>query len=321
MKLRKLLQSSLSVAIIGVATALPLQAWSGDWEPSAPIRLEVGFGPGGSADTVARLIAKQIENEQGWKLVVENKPGGGGTVMAGGLVRKPGDGLTFGLAVSESLIYNLATRQGSHYGLEDFAYLGTAGVAPISWIAKSDAPYTDIESLIDYANSNDGATVAVQSKGSELLVRAIAKLSGAPLRPVPAQGGSTVLQHILGGHVDSGFDGGAHIKYVEDGELKVLAPATRARHPVASDQLTLIEQGYEFGYEEPHFVFIAPKELPADAQSALATALDSAITSPEVIDVLKNSMHIEANNLGVEQTALMMTRSLRGAEQLIKAAE
>lgn len=305
--------------ILSALTTAP--AHSDNWDPDGPIILEVGFSAGGSADTVARLIAQEIENAQGWKVVVDNKPGGGGTVMTGGLVRKPADGKTMGLAVSEALIYNLATRQETHYSLDDMSFLGTAGVPPISWVASPDAPFNDIQSFVEYAEKSGGATVAVPSKGTELLVRSIAKQSGAPIRPLPAQGGSAVLQQVMGNHVDAGFDGGAHVSYVKNGDLKVIAPATRERHPVASDILTFIEQGYDLGYEEPHFVFIAPKGISSDIRETLASALDEAIMSDAVLEMLEQRMSISVNNLGPEETEAMMARALQGAQELIDSVE
>lgn len=305
-------------ALAVVALVTTPMAWSADWKPSGPITLEVGFGAGGSADTIARVVAKEVEDQQGWRIIIDNKPGGGGAVMAGSLIRKPADGQRIGLAISEAMIFNLATRPDNPYSLEDLDFLGTAGIAPISLIAKPDAPFDDIQGLVAYAKANGGATVAVPSKGTELLIRHIAKQSGAAIRPVPASGGSVVLQQTLGGHVTAGFDGGAHVKYVQDGELKVIAAATQVRHPEAKDQPTVSEQGFDAGYQEPSFVFFAPKGLSPESKQTLAAAIDKAVSSQKVSQALSQRMQIVPRNLGADGTEAMMKKALDGAKNLVQ---
>lgn len=315
MKLRVV--RSIFAALAFTATAI---AGASEWQPSGPIRLEVGFAPGGSADTVARIIAQQIEKQQGWTVVVDNKPGGGGAVMASSLVNRPADGQTIGLAVAEALVTALASRSNSPFGVEDFDYLGTAAVAPLAMVAKGDAPFDDVASFLEYAKQKGSAVVAVPSRGHVLILRNIAKEAGAPVRALPTKGGAEALQNVLGGHVDAAFDGGAHVAYLSEGELKVIASITRTRHPVAKDQETLVEQGYNY-FMEPYFFFAAPKGLPDNVKTSLAEAVAGAVDSEAVKEILHNRMNIPPVNLGPNGTAEMMTQMYESMSELVKSSQ
>ncbi|MGE3644629.1 MAG: Bug family tripartite tricarboxylate transporter substrate binding protein [Beijerinckiaceae bacterium] len=305
-------------AIVMALSALQ-PAVAAEWKPSGPITLNIGFGPGGSTDTMGRLIAQYLEQSKGWTVVPRNRPGGGGAVMAASLIRDKPDGLSLGMAVSESIILNVATRKNTPYTVASFDYLGTVTVGHLTMLAKKDAPYNNIAELVAFASKNNGATVSANGKASELIVRAIAKRTKISLRPVPAKGGAEGIKNILGGHTNAGFDGGAHMKYLASGDMKVIATANSKRHPVAKDQPTLTEQGYKFAVE-PWWFIAAPKGLPADAKATLAKAIDEAVKSPKVKELVEKRFQLEVTNLGPDGTAKMMTEGLEGLKNLIAAS-
>ncbi|MEE4601774.1 MAG: tripartite tricarboxylate transporter substrate-binding protein, partial [Desulfobacteraceae bacterium] len=95
MKIRSLL---FSIAVLGMILS-PAMGLSEDWAPKGSIKLQIGFGAGGSTDTLGRIVAAKVEENTGWNVVVENKPGGGGVAMLSGLMNAKPDGSTLGLAV------------------------------------------------------------------------------------------------------------------------------------------------------------------------------------------------------------------------------
>ncbi|MCC2096903.1 MAG: tripartite tricarboxylate transporter substrate binding protein [Hyphomicrobiales bacterium] len=312
---RKLIAlSAIATAAVAIQTAN-----AAEWKPSGPITLNIGFGPGGSTDTMGRLIAQYLEKSKGWTVVPRNRPGGGGAVMAAGLIREKPDGLSLGMAVSESIILNIATRKNTPYKINSFDYLGTVTVGHLTIVAKKDAPFNNIAELVAFAKKNkNGATLGVNGKSAELIVRAIAKRNKVSLRPVPAKGGAEALKQILGGHTNAGFDGGRHMRYLKSGEVKVIATTNTARHPIAKDQPTLTEQGYEFSVQ-PWWFIAAPKGLPANVKSTLSAAIAEAIKSPKVKELVEKRFQLSLTNLGPEGTEKMMNEGLSHLEGLLKA--
>lgn len=314
----------IRTALVGICASLALiaapAAHAADWKPTKPITVTIGFGPGGSTDTMGRLIAKHIEESKGWTLVVKNRGGGSGSVMLAALKRQKPDGYNLGMAVSVGVQTAIASRKSITFGIDDFDYLGTVTTGHLVLIAKGDAPYDDVNGLIAFAKKNGGATIAANGTTADLFARYIANVSGANIRPVPTKGGAESLKQVLGGHVSAGFDGGPHMQYLESGAVKVLGTMSEERHPIVKDKPTIKEQGFKYSVAPTWFI-CAPKGLPADVTATLAQAFDEAVRSEEVRRLVKASYHLEVNNRGPEGTTKLMTRSLGELKGLIEAAK
>lgn len=297
----------LATLAVGLLAALSLSVPAlADWKPSGPVRLEIGFGPGGETDTLGRAIAAEMEKQTGWDVIAENKPGGGGVAMFTGVAAAKPDGRTIGMGVSMPVLINLVLRGDKlPFKLDSFDYLATVTRAQVAIVAKADAPFDDIAGLVAHAKANGGAPVAFDAKPQELILRAINKRDDAGIRPVSAKSSAEMIQNVLGGHVVASFAAGAHIEYLKSGTLKVLASANDGRHSYAPDTRTLREQGYDLAVD-PWFYFAAPAGLPADARAALAKALDGAIGSEAVRTLVANAMRSDTSNLGPDGTAKMM---------------
>lgn len=294
----------------GVIMASTGAALAQSWEPSGPITLEIGFAAGGETDTIGRAIAASMEESTGWDVVAQNKPGGGGIAMFTELAANKADGLTIGMGVSMPVLINLVLRGDQlPFNLESFDYLATVARAQLAIVAPADAPYDDVKELIAYSKSGDGAVIAFDAKPQELLIKTINKADGANLRLLSTKGSAESIQNILGGHVDAAFTAGAHIPYLESGDMKMLASANATRHSYAPDTPTLIEQGWDI-YTDPYFYIAAPAGLPEEAKSALADALNKAISSDTVKGVIVNALKTEPSNLGPGGTSRMLTDGL-----------
>jgi len=298
---------ALSAAMIGNAAA---------WEPDGPLKLQIGFGAGGETDTIGRVIARALEDQTGWNVVAENKPGGGGIAMFTGIAKMPADGSVIGMGVNMPVMINLLLRGDKlPFDLQSFDYLATVARAPLAIIARSDAPYDNVNEFVEWSKENGGAAVAFDAKPQELMLKAVDKQEGAGFKLVSTKSSAEMMQYLLGGQVAASFSAGTHISYLEKGDVKMLASANSERHDYAPDTPTLLEQGYEV-YSDPWFYFAAPAGLPAEAKAALADALDRALKADDVEEIVSNTLSAKPRNLGPEGTEEMFVEGMDGVKVL-----
>ena len=308
---------SLRILISGLFISLFLNANAfAEWSPSGPINLQIGFGAGGSTDVLGRVVAKEIEEQTGWKVIVENKPGGGGIAMFTGIAVSKPDGRTIGLGVSMPVLINLVMRGDKlPFNLDSFDYIATVARAQLAIVAKGDAPFNDISGLVEFSKKNDGAIIGFDAKPQELLMKFIQGKSGAEFKMVSTESGAEILQNLLGGHIDAGFNAGPHIPYLETGELKMLASGNEGRHSYAPDTKTVVEQGYKI-FVDPYWYLAAPAGLPSDAKEALNKAFNNAIQSENVRNVINNTIRTDPSNLGPEGTKEMLVGGMSNVASL-----
>jgi tripartite-type tricarboxylate transporter receptor subunit TctC len=296
-------------------------AASAEWAPDGPITLQVGFGSGGSTDTLGRAIAAAMEENTGWDVVVENKPGGGGVAMFSSLVRAKPDGLKLGMGVTIPTLLNLAERGDTlPFQADSFDYLATVVLAPLAVVAPADAPYDTFDELVAHSKANGGSLVGFDAGPQRMIMLAVNNQTDAGFEMVSNQSGAEIMKGLLGGQLDAGFGAGAHIQYVESGDLKMLAVATQTRQGYSPDTTSLIEQGYDYS-SEPYFYIAAPKGLDAETNEALAKALDDAINSASLQELIGNLMQTTPNNLGPDGTEEKLVSGLDDVIKLINAAK
>ncbi|MCF4099283.1 tripartite tricarboxylate transporter substrate binding protein [Maritalea mediterranea] len=303
---------------VACATLLSMAApaMADEWAPDGPIELQIGFGAGGETDTLGRVIASTIEEQTGWSVVPQNKPGGGGIAMFTGLMNQDADGSVIGMGVSMPVLINLTLRGDQlPFDLDSFDYLGTVTRAQLAIIAQADAPFDDIASLVEYSKEQGGVPVAFDAKPQELMLMALNEQTGAGFKLVSTKSSAEMVQFVLGGQVDAAFNAGTHIQYLQKGDVKMLASANADRHSYAPDVPTLQEQGYDL-YTDPYFYFAAPQGLDDHAKAGLAKALDDAIKSDNVQNVVRNAMQNSTNNLGPDGTKKMMEDGLKSVGDL-----
>ena len=312
----------LSMVALACVMALPSLSHGQEWTPKDSITLEIGFGAGGSTDIMGRLVAAKIEENTGWNIVVENKPGGGGIAMFSSLMREKADGQTLGLGVSMPIFLNLASRGDKiPFNIDSFDYLATIMRGEIGMVAKADAPYNNLEELIAYGKKQKGGVaVAFDAKPQQLVLEPVAKNAGVKFRFVKHKSGAEQVQSLLGGHVDIACTAGEHVKYIESGDLKMIASMSKDRQACSPESKTLIENGFKL-YLEPYFYIAAPKGLPENVKVALAKVFDEAINSDSVKKALLNSMHANAHNLGPKGTYTMMSQGAVDIKALVQAAK
>tara|TARA_B100000795_G_scaffold209419_1_gene162981 strand:- start:2794 stop:3744 length:951 start_codon:yes stop_codon:yes gene_type:complete len=311
-KMKKL----LGTLCLTAAIASSFVANAADWKPNGTLRLQIGFGAGGSTDTMGRILAKVMKEQTGWNIIAENKTGGGGIAMFTGIATMPAKGNVIGLGVNMPVLVNLTLNSDKiPFDLNSFDYLGTVAKAQLALIAHKDAPFNNLAEMVSYAKNNDGLAIGTGAKPQQLLMDFINRQDGAGFRYVSTKGEAETHKLILGGQVLAGFSAGTHIKYLESGDFKMIASSNVTRHDYAPNAQTFIEQGYS-AYVEPVFYLATTANTPDDAKAALAKAIDNAMSSPEVQKVVRNAARSPAMNLGPEKTKKMMFDGLENVKVL-----
>jgi len=312
MKLRSKLIAIAAAAAMTVVAPVTAQ----DWAPDGPLTIQIGFGAGGSTDTMGRVLAKVMEDNTGWNIVVENKPGGGGVAMFTGLSQMPARGTTIGMGVSIPVLVQLVQRGDQlPFDQDDFDYLGTIAKAELALVANKDAPFDDLEGMIAYAKDQGQLPVATMAPPQVLMMKATSKTTGADFNLVTADGGAEVIKLILGGQVLAGFASGEHFPYLESGDMKVIAGANQERLSYAPDVKTFVDNGIGV-FVDPVFFLAMTKGTDPAAIKAIAAAIDEAVKSDDVAEIVQNAVKGAPNNLGPEGTHQMMTDGLAAAKIL-----
>ena len=186
------------VAAAGIAGALALGAGpaAAAWKPAGPINLMIAFAAGGGADTQARLIATELEKTKGWKIIPQNVTGKGGAVMARKLKTQPNDGLTIGIAVTETFGYNMLAVKKADYSADDFTFVTTTAGSQMGIVAKTSRGWKTIQDVIAAAKA--GKTVKLGAMSAKLadIAYTIQQKYGVKFNTVVFRGGRKVLNAI-----------------------------------------------------------------------------------------------------------------------------
>jgi tripartite-type tricarboxylate transporter receptor subunit TctC len=261
--------------------------------PTKPINLYIGSAPAGSTDVLGRVLAKSLQDVLGQPVVVQNKTGAGGGVMATRLLNSPPDGYTLGMAISQAYSGNpIIMPAATKYAVDDFTHLASISKGQCALVTSTEKPYRTLSDVVDAAKRGEAPVYASQSPLTRIVADFIAKVAGVRFRVITVQGGGEMMQAILGGHADFGFSGGPHVEFVAAGRMRVLASAEDARLATSPEVPTLRELGYDIT-SCSLFVVSAPPNLPADVEATLAGALKSAIESPDMRTLIKSLKYPE----------------------------
>lgn len=299
-----------------MAVAASSASFAADWKPNGPIKIQIGFGAGGSTDTMGRVVANEMEKQTGWDVVVENKPGGGGVAMFSGLSQMPAKGQTIGMGVSIPVLVQLVKRADKlPFKVDSFDYLGTIATAELALVASKNAPFDDLEGMIAHAKKEGKLAVATMAPPQVLVMKATTKKTGAEFNLVTADGGAEVMKLILGGQVLAGFGSGEHFPYLESGDMKVIAGTNQNRLSYAPDTKTFVESGVD-AYVDPVFFFATTGGTDPAAVKAIAEAIDNAVNTEAVAKIVQNAVKGKPSNLGPDGTKKMMVDGLVNARNL-----
>ena len=311
------IRAKIAGLVVVAATALAGTASAQDWAPDGPLMFQIGFGAGGSTDTMGRVIAQVMEEQTGWNIVVENKAGAGGVAMFTGISKSEPNGQVIGMGVSTPILMQLVKRGDQlPFKIDGFDYLSSVARGQIALVALKDAPFDDLESLVAYAKSNGPVPVAMNAKPHKLVLGAVGRATGAEFQFVNTTGGAESMKLLLGGQVMVSFAGGSHAAYLESGDMKMIAVANEERHAYAPDVKTVAEQGYGV-YLDPYFYIATTKGTDPTIVKALSNAISNALTSDEVVEIVRNAAKTSVLNLDPEATRAMMVDGMPIMKKLL----
>ena len=281
MQRRQLIQ--LATASLA-ATALGAQAQA---FPSKPIKLVIAFPAGGPTDITMRSLAENASKILGQAVIVENKPGAGGTLPAQGLQSAPADGYT--LAQIPLGVFRMPyTTKMTWDPLKDLSYvLNVTGYA-FGLVVRSDSPIKNWNDFVAYARANPGK-LTFGSTGTltspHLTMELVANKLGIELSHIPYKGSADLMQAVVGGHVMAAADSTGFAPQVEAGKLRVLNTWGDQRLAKFPDAPTLKELGLDLVQNSP-FGIAAPKGTPPEVVKRLHDAFKKAMEEPSYVQAL-----------------------------------
>jgi tripartite-type tricarboxylate transporter receptor subunit TctC len=255
--------------------------------PSKPVRLIVPFPPGGSADTIARLLGQELSKSLGESFVAENRPGAGGNIGVDLVAKSAPDGYTIGLAAAGALAINQHLLGRLPYDpVKDLAPVSKLADIPIVVAVANSTPVTSVPELIAAAKAKPGA-LAFASAGNGTAMHLSGELfkimTGVDMTHVPYKGSGPAVTDLVSGQVPVGFvDLVSALPQIRAGKVKGLAVASGKRTITAPDIPTIAEAGVP-GYDAVGwFGLVAPAGTPRDVVAKLNAETVRIMALPEV---------------------------------------
>ncbi len=280
-RLRHRFLHTTAILAAGLVLAGPAKAF-----PDKPITLLIPYPPGGSADMLARPIAAQMQKNTGQPVVLEYRPGAGGTIATAQLARAKPDGYTVLMVLAAHAI-NPSMYKSLPYDTEkDFAPVSVLATLPMLVAAAKQTPANTIQELIDYARANpDQLTFASAGNGntSHLAAELFKSATQTKMVHVPYKGSGPAVVAMLSGEVSLMFDSiSTSLPHVKAGKLKGIAVTGKNRSAVLPDVPTVAESGVPDFEVNGWYGILAPAGTPKAVVTDLNKAFNDAATTPAI---------------------------------------
>lgn len=272
------------LAITCLTLGAPLAIAQAPAYPTKPVKLLVGYPPGGASDFVARLVAQELSKKNGQTFVVENKPGVGGMLSMSMVTQAPADGYTLGLGVSGTLTTGPHLQKTKLYDpLTDFQPIGMVAKAPMVLLAGPSFKLDDVNALVREAKAKPGGMmIASGAQAFELAAKLFEAKAGIDMVTVPYPGGAPASIDVMAGRVPLMIDTiGAQQANIKAGKLRAIAVLDSKRSAVLPDVPTMAESGVA-GYEAVGWTsLVAPKGTPSAIVNKLNQQVGEILAQPE----------------------------------------
>ena len=254
--------------------------------PEKPIRMVVGFPPGSSSDTVARLLGQKFAEAWGKPVLIDNAAGAAGNIAADRVAKAEPDGYTLGLLASPPLVVNPSLYKLAYDPVKDFAPVSQVTVSPNILVVHNTVPAKSVKELVALAKAQPGGlTFASGGSGSanHMAAELFKSMAGVDIRHIPYKGVPLAIPDLLGGRVTMIFSPTAIVlPLVREGKLRALAVTTLKRSSAVPELPTIAESGFP-GFESAGWNgLLAPARTPATILRKLHLETVKALALPDV---------------------------------------
>jgi tripartite-type tricarboxylate transporter receptor subunit TctC len=312
MKLRTLFY----VTILCASSAFA-QSW-----PTKPVRMIVTFSPGGSSDIVARLVAVPLQAELGQPIIIDNKPGAGGTIGALEVARSAPDGYTLMLTNSAPISISPAMQDEPRYdAVKSFTNVAYIGSVANVFVIHPSVPAKNMGELIAWIKAQpDAVNYGSGGIGSigHIVGETLKKDNGLKMEHIGYKGSSPMHNDLLSGTIKMAIDTlPQNVPFMKDGKLRAIAVTSPARASMAPDVPTVLELGQKKLVAENFLGIAGPAGLPQAVVQRLHAATKKSLADPRVAQRLAD-LGVQGRDMTPEQFTAFVANQVREWQQPVK---
>jgi tripartite-type tricarboxylate transporter receptor subunit TctC len=280
--------AAAACVILGLQTA----ANAAEPYPSKPIRIVVTFPPGGQTDVVARAIQPALEARLGQPIIIDNRPGAGGTIGVDSVAKAPPDGHVIAVGPMGALTVNMSLTEKMPYDtLKDLVPVSLLTTTPFVIAAPRSFKANDAGEVIALAKAgSDKLSIGHGGNGSAMHLTAMLfnHLGGVKIALVPYRGSALVMNDVVAGHIPLGVsDITAALAVIRAGQVKAIGVSSRKRDPNLPDVPTFAEAGLQDYEAMGWFGVVAPAGTPGAVIAKLNEAIVGALKDPVVVERMR----------------------------------
>jgi tripartite-type tricarboxylate transporter receptor subunit TctC len=273
------------VLALGIMTGQPAQAQN--FPTKQPIKIIVGFPPGGPLDTHARVLLDQLQKQLGQTVIIDYKPGAGGSIGADAVAKSPADGYTLLMANTGTMVINQFVYPKNPYDtLRDFTPIARTAQQPLALVVNNNVPAKTLQEFIALAKKEPGK-LNFGSAGnggiSHLVPEMFMDAAGINIVHVPYKGTAPAFQDLLAGQVQFMAESIPQVsQYVKTGKVRALAMTGAERNNAIPDVPTMKEAGIKDFVVVGFYGVLAPAKTPPEVVATLSNAFKKALESEDV---------------------------------------
>jgi tripartite-type tricarboxylate transporter receptor subunit TctC len=292
------------------------------WPTAKPIRIVVGFAPGGTTDAMARVMAQSLGEALGQTVIVDNKPGASGNIAAGEVIRAAPDGYTFLLAPTSFETANPFLFKQTIAPAKDLTPIAGVGRSQMYLVVKPQSPFKDAKELVAYARANPGK-LSYASAGAgtppHLAGELFKNVTGVFATHIPYRGAAPALNDVMANQADYVFDPGIAFQHVRAGKVRMLAVAGTQRSSFFPDVPTLAELGFKGSELDIWFGMWAPNGVAPEIPDRMAREIAKVLTLANT-KARYEALGAEAVGLGNAEFRALLTNEARMLSKIIADA-
>lgn len=310
--------ASLGIAFGGVEA----NAQSVTGYPTQPIRFVVGFAPGGSNDILARVISEKLAHKLGQPVIVENKPGGGGTTAAAFVASQPADGYTILVGASGAMVIAPAVTASLPYDtVRDFSPISLVASFPLIMIVSSERPLNNVQEFVSWTKANPEKSNYATASSTFTLATELFKIrTGSVLQQIPYRGSNEAATSVIAGQTTTTIvDTLPAMPLIQAGKARALAITSSKRVPELPDVPTMQEAGVPNMELVIWTGLFARKGTPPEILTKLERDVRAIMQDPEVKQKLR-TLVTDAVGSSSEEFAKTIGRELEQWVQIAKTA-